>query len=506
MENAYILQMKDITKRFPGVVANDNVNLAVKQGEVHGILGENGAGKSTLMNVLCGLYRPSSGQILFEGAPVHFTSAKDAQAHGIGMVHQHFMLVPSFTVVENCLIGYREDGVLINTKKAAKRIEELASQYNLCIDPYKKVEDLAVGEQQRVEIIKALLRGAKILILDEPSAVLTPQETEELFGMVRNLVEKKYTVLFISHKLNEVKTICDNVTVMRLGKSISTHAVKDCSVNDLAKLMVGREVNFSVTKGKSRQEEVVLDIQNLSLSRPDPSAPKLLDKICMQVKEGEIVGIAGVDGNGQNELVQCLTGLQKASEGQVLFGGQNILGCTTRQIMAEGVSHIPQDRNKTGLVLSMSLYENMILQDYYKKEFGRGPLVNWSYARAYTAKLVGEFNVKTPNVEELAQNLSGGNQQALIAAREISRSPRLLIAMHPTRGLDVGRIEYIHQLLIRQRDAGMAIILVSTELEEILKLSDRVFTLYEGRFMGEVTAKEATVEKMGLMMGGTPLS
>ncbi|MEA4970627.1 MAG: ABC transporter ATP-binding protein [Candidatus Pelethousia sp.] len=500
-----ILEMKHIYKIFPGVIANADVCLEVRQGEVHTLLGENGAGKSTLMNSLCGLYKPTSGEILIEGKPVKFSSAKAAMAMGIGMVHQHFMLIPTLSVVENCMIGGKESkGLCIDIKSAAKRIADLAKQYNLNIDPYAKVADLVVGERQRVEIMKALYRGARILILDEPTAVLTPQETAELFNMIRSLTKSGFTVLFISHKLNEVKEISDRVTVLRLGRTMGTHNIEDCTVTDLARLMVGREINFTVERKEIGRQETVLSVQNLSLNR-DSGSTKVLNGVSFDIHAGEIFGIAGVDGNGQCELVECLTGLRKGPMGKALYKNKDLLRCTTRQIMSSGVSHIPQDRQKSGLVMPMTLVENMMLQDYYKKEFGRFGFVNNKYINEYSERLIKEFGVKTPSRFELAQNLSGGNQQKVIIAREISRKPELLIAMHPTRGLDVGAIEYIHSQIILQRDNGIGVLLVSTELEEVLKLSDRVAVMYEGQIMGIVKPAETSIEEMGLMMGGMRL-
>lgn len=500
-----ILEMRHIYKIFPGVVANADICLDVEQGEVHTLLGENGAGKSTLMNTLCGLYKPSSGEIHIDGKPVKFNSAKDAMNIGIGMVHQHFMLIPTLSVVENCLIGSQNNGWLhLDIRSAANRICELAKEYNLNIDPYAKVGDLAVGERQRVEIIKVLLRGARILILDEPTAVLTPQEIEELFKMIRGLTSKGFTVLFISHKLNEVKEISSRVTVLRLGRTCGTYNIEDCSINELARMMVGRNVNFSVERKQQERGEVVLSVGNL-IKKREGTQTNVLNDISFEIHKGEILGIAGVDGNGQAELVECLTGLIHSDSGTAIYKDRDLLKLKTRQILADGVSHIPQDRQGTGLIMPMTLTENFILQDYYKNAFGRGGFVDWKYVDKYSSQLIKDFMIKTPSRFELAQNLSGGNQQKVIVAREISRRPELLIAMHPTRGLDVGAIEYIHDQIIRQRDSGIGILLVSTELEEVLKLSDRVAVMNEGRIMGIVKPAETTVEEIGMMMGGKPL-
>lgn len=499
------LEMKHIYKVFPGVVANADVCLSVEKGEVHTLLGENGAGKSTLMNCLCGLYRPTDGQIFIDGKAVEFNSAKDAMAIGIGMVHQHFMLIPTMTVVENCLIGSHEGNALkLDLKSAAARIRDLAEQYHMNIDPNTKIANLSVGERQRVEIIKALYRGARILILDEPTAVLTPQETGELFNMIRGLTNSGYTVLFISHKLNEVKEISDRVTVLRLGRACGTYDIKDCEPSDLARLMVGRDIDFSIQRTETKQDAAVLKINHLSLDRIG-GKKKALQDINLTVHSGEILGIAGVDGNGQSELVECLTGLRKATSGDAEFKSFDLLQCNTRTIMSNGVSHVPQDRQRMGLVMPMTLVENFILQDYYKPKFGKFGLLDQQVLDDYSNTLIHDFGVKTPSRFELAQNLSGGNQQKVIIAREISRHPDLLIATHPTRGLDVGAIEYIHKKIVEQRDSGIGILLVSTELDEILKLSDRIAVMFEGQIMGIVRPEETTVEELGLMMGGMPL-
>ncbi|NCE64972.1 ABC transporter ATP-binding protein [Pseudoflavonifractor sp. 524-17] len=500
-----ILEMKHITKQFPGVLANDDVNLSIEKGEVHTLLGENGAGKSTLMNVLCGLYHPTSGEIWLEGEKVRFSSAKDAMNRGIGMVHQHFMLIPTLTVVENCLIGARSDSILkLDLAGAAQQIKALADEYNMDVDPMAKVSDMPVGARQRAEIIKALFRGAKILILDEPTAVLTPQETEELFNMVRKLTKDGYTVIFISHKLNEVQEISDRITVLRQGKSVTTVKNDNISVNELARLMVGREVDMTVTRHETDQSKAMLTVSYLTLGQK--SGNRLLNDVSFEIHKGEIFGIAGVDGNGQGELVECLTGLTRATSGTAIYKDLDLAKSTTREIMKSGVSHIPQDRHKSGLILSMNLAENMILQDYYQPQFGKGALLNWKYINTFTDQLIQDFQVKAPSRFELAQNLSGGNQQKVIIAREVSREPGLLIAMHPTRGVDVGAIEYIHKRIVHERDQGRAVLLVSTELEEVLKLSDRVAVMYEGEIVGIVKPSEVTVEEMGLMMGGKRLA
>ena len=502
-----ILEMENICKQFPGVLANDRVCFSVKKGEVHALLGENGAGKSTLMNILCGLYKPTSGEIRLEGELVQFSSARDAMELGIGMVHQHFMLVPTMTVTENCPIGDKEGGsIKLDRKEAGQRLKELAERYGMEIDPDAIVGTLSVGEMQRVEIIKALFRGAKILILDEPTAVLTPQEARALFKMIRALTDNQFTVIFISHKLDEVKEISDRVTVLRLGAVVGTHDIAQCSIEELARLMVGREIIFDVVERQHPVGDILLEVNNLSLHRlHSHESNKLLDDLSFEIHEGEILGIAGVDGNGQAELVECLTGIRKASSGEAIYQEKDLLHLSTRDIMSHDVSHIPQDRQKTGLVMPMTLVENFALQDYYKTSFGKRGFLNWTSVEERSSKLIQDFSIKTPSAYELAQNLSGGNQQKVVAAREISREPKLLIAMHPTRGLDVGAVEYIHNQLIDQRDEGVGIMLVSTELEEIMRLSDRIIVLYEGRAMGCVRPSETTIEEMGLMMGGRTL-
>ena len=507
---ATIFQMKNISKQFPGVLANDQVCLDVEAGEVHTLLGENGAGKSTLMNIMCGLYHPTSGELFMDEKPIRFSSAKDAMERGIGMVHQHFMLIPTLSVVENCLIGAKSDSPFkLDIKGGCEQIQKIADQYNMNVDPMAKVGDLSVGQRQRAEIIKTLMRGARILILDEPTAVLTPQETEELFNMIGNLKESGYTILFISHKLNEVKAVSDRITVLRQGKAITTIQNADYTIKELARLMVGRDVDFQVDKKEQEAAGVVLEVKGLRLqeSKGDKKGSLLLEDVSFEVRAGEILGVAGVDGNGQNELVECLTGLRKATGGAAMY--ENDLDLTqepTRKIMASEVSHVPQDRQASGLVLPMNLAENMILQDYYKESFGKGAFLDWKFINQYTDDNIRDYSIKTPSRFELAQNLSGGNQQKVVIAREVSRSPKLLIAMHPTRGVDVGAIEYIHKKLVEEREKGVAILLVSTELDEVMKLSDRVCVMYEGRIMGVVEPENVDVETMGLMMGGTPYS
>ncbi|WP_227764901.1 ABC transporter ATP-binding protein [Zhaonella formicivorans] len=496
------LQMKNIVKQFPGVRANDNVNFEVEAGEVHTLLGENGAGKSTLMSILYGLYQPTSGEIYLKGKRVEITSPKVAIELGIGMVHQHFMLIPALTVVENVILGMKSDkGAVLDLEGAAKKITALSRQYNMDIDPWAKVWQLSVGQQQRLEIIKALYRGADLLILDEPTAVLTPQEVEELFVMMRKLTQEGHTVIFISHKLDEIMTISQRVTVLRAGKSVATVNTKDTDKQELARLMVGRDVFLRFDKKPCCPGQPVLEMQGVECL--NNKGLKALKQLSLTVCAGEVLGIAGVDGNGQSELVETITGLRKVTAGTVKVNGQDVTNKPPREILEHKVAHIPEDRHKRGLVMGMSIKENVMLMSYYKKPFANGLFLDWKYIENFAEELVEQYNVKTPGIEVLAKNLSGGNQQKVILGREISREPNLLIAMHPTRGLDIGATEYVHKRIIQERDRGCGVLLVSTELEEILSLSDRIAVMYGGEIMGIVDAKNANIEELGLMMAGT---
>ncbi|MEW6621519.1 MAG: ABC transporter ATP-binding protein [Bacillota bacterium] len=502
---SYILQMKNITKQFPGVLANDNVRFEVQKGEVHALLGENGAGKSTLMNILYGLYQPTSGEIYFNGKLIEFNSPNDAIKAGIGMVHQHFMLIPPLSVVENIILGMKPWKPFLDLKSAATKIAEISKQYGMDIDPYAKVWQLSVGQQQRVEIIKVLFRGANILILDEPTAVLTPQETTELFAMIRRLSTEGHTIIFISHKLKEVNAVSHKVTVLRHGKCVGTVITQETTPDELARMMVGRNVSFTVVKSPAKIGNKILEVNQVNaLSN---KGLKALKDISFEVHSGEILGIAGVDGNGQSELVETITGLRKTSSGEILVKGKNLTNAHPRKILEHKVSHIPEDRQLHGLVLGMTLKENFILQDHYHPPYSKGyfKLLDWKYIEQHSRSLIKEFDVRTPNENVLAQNLSGGNQQKLILAREIFKQPDLLIAMHPTRGLDVGAIEFVHKKIVDQRDKGTAVLLISTELDEILCLSDRIAVLYEGQIMGIVKPEEVSIEQIGLMMAGSKL-
>ncbi|BCV22429.1 ABC transporter ATP-binding protein [Moorella sp. Hama-1] len=498
---APVLVMKDIVKEFGSFRANDGVNLAVEAGEVHALLGENGAGKSTLMNILYGLYQATSGEIYFEGHPVEITSPKDAIDLGIGMVHQHFMLIPALTVAENIILGMPMPRGILDLKEASRKIKELSRQYGLNVDPEAPVWQLSVGQQQRVEIVKALYRGARLLILDEPTAVLTPQEVEDLFGVLQRLTEEGITVIFITHKLNEVMAICRRVTVLRAGKVIGTVATCDTDRNQLARMMVGREVFFQVDKQTCCPGKPVLEVKDLEAL--NNKGLKALKGISFCLCRGEILGVAGVDGNGQSELVEAITGLRRVTSGQVLLNGEDVTNLPPRRILERSVAHIPEDRNVRGLVGTMSIKENLILQEYYKAPFSRGWFLNRDVITKHAAKMVREFDIRTTSEELPVKNLSGGNQQKVVLAREVFRQPELLIAMHPTRGLDVGATEYVHKRLIAERDRGAAVLLVSTELDEILSLSDRIAVIYEGEIMGIVPGPQAKVEELGLMMAGS---
>ncbi|MCF8001171.1 MAG: ABC transporter ATP-binding protein [Halanaerobiales bacterium] len=496
-----LLEMKNITKRFPGVLANDNIDFSLEKGNVHSLLGENGAGKSTLMSVLSGLYKQDEGEIYIKGEKTNFNSPNDAIKNGIGMVYQHFMLIPRLTVIENIILGIKQDNEpFINEKKAAREIQEIADKYGMDIDPYAKVWQLSVGEQQRVEIIKALYRGAEILILDEPTAVLTPQEIVELFNMVEQLLKEDKAIIFISHKIEEVRNISDKITVLREGKKIGT-VDATASKEKLAQMMVGREVVFTVDKDTVSLGKEVLKLENVEAQ--NNKGLKALDKVSFEIHRGEIYGIAGVDGNGQSELIEVIAGLRKADNGSVKFLNEDITNKDPRTILRKGVAHIPEDRQVCGLVMDMDIKENMVMQDYHEAPHCNGSFMDWNYITKHTNDLIDQYNIKAPSEKSEARNLSGGNQQKLILARELHREPELLLAMHPTRGLDVGAIEYVHEKLLEARKEGRAILFVSTELDEIMNISDRMAVIYEGKIMGEVKPEEVTKEEVGLMMAGT---
>jgi simple sugar transport system ATP-binding protein len=497
-----VLEMRDIRKEFPGVVANDGVSFDVRRGEVHALLGENGAGKSTLMNILYGLYRPDGGEIVLKGKPVSFSSAREAIEAGIGMVHQHFMLIPVMTVAENIVLGTEpvKGGVFLDESAADKRVTEMAKSFKFAVDPDALVEDISVGQQQRVEIMKALYRNADLLILDEPTAVLTPQEAEDLFEILRGLQREGFSIIFISHKLNEVLEIADRITVLRRGKTIETVPREGATEESLARAMVGRDVLLRVEKEPAKPGDVLLEVRDLHV-RDDRDIEKVRG-LSFDVRAGEIVGIAGVDGNGQTELIDALTGLQKIESGTATIAGRELMHATARDALDAGVGHIPEDRQRRGLVLEFSIAENIALHDYAEPPDAR---FGWLFpgrmiSRART--LIREFDVRGGGPLTRAGGLSGGNQQKVIAAREIARDPKVLIAAQPTRGLDVGAIEYLHRRLVTERDEGRAILLVSLELEEILSLSDRILVIYEGEIVGEHTG-DVSEQQIGLeMLGG----
>ncbi|HEU4964617.1 MAG TPA: ABC transporter ATP-binding protein [Bacilli bacterium] len=496
-----VVEMRGITKRFSGFTANDKIDLIVEKGEIHALLGENGAGKSTLMNILFGLYQPDEGTIAIRGEQVQITDPNMANRLGIGMVHQHFMLVDTFTVTENIVLGMEPTrGAVIDLKQAEAQIQELSDRYGLHVDPKALIKDISVGMQQRVEILKTLYRGAEILIFDEPTAVLTPQEIKELMEIMQNLVQEGKSIIFITHKLKEIMAVCDRVTIIRRGKYIDTVSTKETDVDDLAAKMVGRHVTFEVDKGPAHPTDTVLAIDKLVVQ--GNRGIDAVRGLNLEVKAGEILGIAGIEGNGQSELIEAITGLRKTKSGSIRLKGQEIQNRPPRNITESGVGHIPEDRHKRGLVLDYSIGENMVLQTYYREPFAKAGVLRYNTIYDYARKLIQMFDVRTPSEYTPARALSGGNQQKGIIAREIDRNPDLLIAAQPTRGLDVGAIEFIHKKLVEQRDAGKAVLLVSLELDEILNVSDRIAVIYEGRIVGVVKPEETDHDALGLMMAG----
>jgi simple sugar transport system ATP-binding protein len=500
----YVVEMLNIRKEFTGIVANDNITLCLKRGEVHALLGENGAGKSTLMSILFGMYQADRGAIKVNGKEVRISNPNVANELGIGMVHQHFKLVEDFTVTENIIMGIEPRkwfGLGIDIQKASKKIEELSKRYGLDVDPYAKIEDISVGMQQRVEILKTLYRNADVLILDEPTAVLTPQEIEELGRIMKNLIAEGKSIIIITHKLKEIKAFADRCTVIRRGKTIATVDVASTSEADMAEMMVGRRVSFDVDKKPSVPGEVVLKVESLSVK----NAKKVLGlkDFSLEVRTGEIVGIAGVDGNGQSDLIEAITGLRKAESGSVFLRGQEITGKSIRDRIESGIGHIPEDRQKRGLVLDYTLAENMVLEVYYREPYSRKGILQYSTIKQYASQIIDSYDVRSgEGASSAARSLSGGNQQKAIIGREIERDPILLIAVQPTRGLDVGSIEYIHKRLIGHRDNGKAVLLVSLELHEIMNLSDRIAVVNQGELIGVVQASETTENEIGLMMAG----
>lgn len=496
-----VVEMKKITKIFPGVIANEDVDFNLRKGEIHVLLGENGAGKTTLMNVLYGLYMQESGEIYINGKLAEMKSPSEAIANGIGMVHQHFMLVQNFTVAENIVLGDEpKKGLRVDYNAAREKVQELADKYEFKINADDIIEEMTVGQQQKVEILKALYRKAEILILDEPTAVLTPQEIDELAVILRNLTDEGKSIILITHKLKEIMIMSDRVTIIRRGRSVGTVETHDTNIDKLAELMVGRKVNLIVSKEAHESKDTILRVDDIEAS--DARGVKILKGISFDVKRGEIFGLAGVDGNGQTELVEVLTGLRKATKGKVLLDEVDLTKMKTNEIIEKGVSHIPEDRHKRGLILDFSLYENTILGQHKKDKFSKGQVMKYPEIKKYTRGLIEDFDIRTPSELIKAGSLSGGNQQKLIAGREISKNPDLLIAAQPTRGLDVGAIEYIHKRLIDERNRDKAVLLVSLELDEVLALSDRIGVIYDGKILGIMDAKDATERKLGVLMAG----
>ncbi|NLA71024.1 MAG: ABC transporter ATP-binding protein [Clostridiaceae bacterium] len=497
-----ILEMKNITKRFGPVVANDDVSFSVEQGEVHALLGENGAGKSTLMNILFGLYEQTSGEIYYKGEMINIRTPRDAIDCGIGMVHQHFMLIPAHSAIENVVLGYADNKQVLDLKSAAKSFTEMAERYHMNIDPWEKVGRMSVGQQQRLEILKALYRDVDTLILDEPTAVLTPQEVEGLFDVIRQLVAEGKTVIFISHKLPEILAICDRCTILRQGKvtaaGLEVKSIKN--LNELAHLMVGRDVELVTAKTVSDPGEVVLNVENLNYT--NDKGIHILKDVTFDVRAGEIVGICGVDGNGQSELIKCITGLLPPTSGKIEILGKDMAGKTAKQIMQEGTGHIPEDRQKMGMVGKMNVRENIAMVDNYQEPYSTRGFLHWNWIDKHSRELVKKFSVKTPSVMEAAGNLSGGNQQKLVVGRELSREVNLLVAVHPSRGLDIGATKFIQTQIVDARDKGAAVLMVSTELDEILEIPDRVLVIYSGRILACLDQCDCSRNRLGLLMAG----
>jgi len=504
MAHENVIEMREITKVFGEFVANDKINLELRKGEIHALLGENGAGKSTLMNMLAGLLEPTSGEIVVNGQVVKLDSPSKAASLGIGMVHQHFMLVEAFTVAENIILGSEltKNGVL-DIARATREINELSERYGLAVNPSAKVADISVGAQQRVEILKTLYRGADILIFDEPTAVLTPSEIDELMAIMKNLVKEGKSIILITHKLDEIRAVSDRVTVIRRGKSIETVEIAGATNADLAEMMVGRSVSFKTEKQEAQPKEVILSIKDLVVN--ENRGVPAVKNLSLDVRAGEIVGIAGIDGNGQSELIQAITGLRKIESGSVELKGQSIVGLHPRQITEMSVGHVPEDRHRDGLVLEMMISENIALQTYYKEPLSKKGILNYTNIIGYAKQLMQEFDVRAASEIVPASALSGGNQQKAIIAREVDRNPDLLIVSQPTRGLDVGAIEYIHKRLIQERDNGKAVLVVSFELDEILNVSDRIAVIHDGQIQGIVTPETTNKQELGVLMAGGEL-
>lgn len=502
-ESEYIIEMRNITKEFPGVIANDNITLQLKKGEIHALLGENGAGKSTLMSVLFGLYQADEGIIKKNGEIVKISNPKDANALNIGMVHQHFMLVECFSVLDNIILGVEPTKLgLIQKNEGRRKVVELSEKYRLYVEPDALIEDISVGMQQRVEILKMLYRDNEILIFDEPTAVLTPQEIEELMEIMRNFIREGKSILFITHKLQEIMDVSDRVTVLRRGKCIGTVNTAETTVEELSSMMVGRPVSFLVDKADRKPGEIILDVEDLTV-------PSKLHKnnavknVSFNVRQGEIVCLAGIEGNGQDELIYALTGLEKQSAGSITLCGKDISKASIRERSINGMSHIPADRHKYGLILDYTLEQNLVLEHYWEPEFQNKGFIRFDAVRKYSDRLIEKYDVRSgQGSATIVRSMSGGNQQKAIVAREIDKNPELLVAVQPTRGLDVGAIEYIHKQLVAQRDAGKAVLLVSLELDEVMDISDRILVMYEGEIVGEFDPRMTTVEELGLYMAG----
>lgn len=495
--------MLNITKEFPGIIANDDITLRLKKGEIHALLGENGAGKSTLMSVLFGLYQPEKGEIRKNGKVVKINDPNDANALGIGMVHQHFKLVEIFTVLENIILGVEPSkGGFIQKKEARKKLIDLSEKYSLKVNPDAVIEDISVGMQQRVEILKMLYRENEILIFDEPTAVLTPQEIEELMKIMRDFANEGKSILFITHKLNEIMQVADRCTVLRKGKYIGTVDIKDTNKEELSKMMVGRDVSFVVDKKPAEPGEVILSVDGVSVASKMGHGDSVKN-VTFDVKAGEIVCLAGIDGNGQTEFVQALTGLEKIKSGTVKLCGEDITGQSVRKRTKAGMSHIPEDRHKYGLILDYSLENNIVLERYWEPEFQSKGFVNRGAVRRYAEKIIDQYDVRSGQGPiTIARSMSGGNQQKAIVGRELDKEHKLLVAVQPTRGLDVGAIEYIHKQIIETRDEGKAVLLISLELDEVMNVSDRILVMYEGEIVGELDPKKTNVQELGLYMSG----
>jgi len=500
----HVVKMEGITKEFPGVVANDKVDFDLRKGEIHALLGENGAGKSTLMSILFGLFHPDEGKIFIRGREVRINSPRDATKLGIGMVHQHFKLVHNFTVAENIVLGEEDTkNGLLTMEKSIRRIEELSKLYKLKVDPYAKIEDISVGQQQRVEILKMLYREADILILDEPTAVLTPQEIDELINILQSLAKEGKSIILITHKLKEIKLAADRCTVLRLGRKVGTMNVKKTTNEKLAEMMVGRKISFTVTKKRAKPKDVVLQVENLRVHNQETKKDLVRD-MSFEVRKGEILCIAGIEGNGQTELIEAITGLRPIDEGFVRLNGRDLTHASIRERSLAGMAHVPEDRQRHGLVLDYPMEYNLILQQYFEAPFQRRGFLQFPPIRKYSEDLIGSFDIRAgEGAISIARNMSGGNQQKAIIAREMSRETNLLIAVQPTRGLDVGAIEFIHDLLVEQRDEGKAVLLVSLDLYEVMNLSDRIVVIFEGENVGEFDPDKVDERELGLYMSGS---